>query len=203
MIRKTIAKAFGRSLKQNVESSIRPQSTVSTRVGKIQLIFKDLHEAFRRALEKRLLAGQEDLSVRLSDISPQLEGQEFMVELGGCTVRFCNGMNGVIWMHRQQSDQHEPSPRLSILSLHLDDLGALSLIEKPVQSGRTAFRFTSVPRIVDSMLRELAPLPDKRRSEEEAVGSSAGMNVEEATLAEKGVGAPEKEGARAAEGGNE
>ena len=112
-------------------------------------IFEDLREAFQEIIEKRLLSKNSDPTLGITAVRQELEGQEFIVQCASGTFHFRSSMNGIIWLFREKNKQ---LLRINMFSLYPDELGLPQLIEKPVQSRRAPFRFTSIPRVVEDVL---------------------------------------------------
>ena len=158
MIRRTIARAFRRTLTGNVTQSVPPEPQETSRARRAQAAFAELSEGFQNNIEWRILSGCGDPRLRFSPIVQGLEGQQFVVEAPGIVCRVRNSMNGLLWLAIQREGDAE---RRQILSLHRDETERYQLISKEVGEARTSFRFTSVPSLVEGVL---GPAPDERET---------------------------------------
>ena len=159
MIRRTIARAFGRTLTENVAQPVPPEAQEALRARRAQAAFAELYECFQNNIERRILAGCGEPRLRFSPIGQGLEGQQFVVEAPGIVCRVRNSMNGLLWMATQQEGDAE---RHQILSLHRDETERYQLISKELGKevgARTSFQFTSVPSLVEGVI---GPAPDER-----------------------------------------
>ncbi len=147
MIRRTISRAFGRSLEGKVGPAFQPVEQRSSRVHQVHKIFKDLQETF-----SKLPRVGERAALEVTPPRAKPEGLEFSVSGPGFSCRFVDNMNGMIWIW---SDRAGEGVQVDVLTLHPDEEGALRLIAKPVRRVRpvrTVFRFTSVPEVVGQAL---------------------------------------------------
>lgn len=163
MIRKTVSRAFGRALPPAIEAlapeappAAGPESAPPSALQEIQAVFRELHDALRRSVEKRLLAGPADSGLQVSAIAAGPAGQEFTVGSSTRRRRVRNPLNGFIWIFDVESGGLRP---LSLIGFHPDAHGARRLVEKPMRRPRQAFRFSSIPWLVEQLLGEDVKAP--------------------------------------------
>lgn len=185
MIRKTVSRAFGRSLEPTRDAA--PGGDPRSRFGQMNTVFEDLRSAFLSAFGRS--RGEEEAERRVTAIRQEMEGREFRVLADTGAFRFRNTMNGLVWILREVRAGFE---RLATLSLHPDERGEQRLVEKRLGRTRSAFRYTSISWLVES-ITGLAP--PARATTAEAADRSGETNRESG-------GAPDDElGDRRSDGG--
>lgn len=146
MIRKTVARAFGRS----PGGPTRPISDDTEFVQRVRKAFDSLHDMFRQEIEKlaRIHKKKEspgEFRYQVSGIRSSDERTEFTVTSPHATFRWTITQPGLVVLSRTGSggleDRH-------FLSLHPDAEGVLQLVARPDRPGRHSFRYTSLTGIV-------------------------------------------------------
>lgn len=151
MIRRTVARAFARSLEVEEERPGPPLLRDETPLGrKIHRLYEELHTAFRDAIKRRLRAvpGTE-APYAVSQVQSKPGGMEFTVRTPCGQRRFRNSMRGRIELLVQEGGRE---PEESLLALHPDEEGKPQLIRKATGQRRGGFEFTSVPDLVNETL---------------------------------------------------
>lgn len=161
-LRKTIARAFGRGL-DPLEESGRGELQGDSPLGqRVYRAFEELHESLQRELDRDHASYLASGEIQLTPRKPGARGVEFRLLSPAGECEFIDGQNGYFWIRYRDLEGHRWQ---ALYSFHPDDSGRMELVEKPVGSRRSPFRFTSLPAIIGQVLGGRGPVvPPSRES---------------------------------------
>src|SRR5262245_29819987 len=112
MIRRTVARAFGMSGDERPRADEPPAAAApnGSRIALLNQFFGELQEAFERAAREGVGGGANGggdgagaAAARISKTRPRPEGLEFTIDGPRGAFRFLNTLDGIIWIHRDES----------------------------------------------------------------------------------------------------
>lgn len=159
MIRKTVAKAFGRSLEFQGPREVSPSLLDEEQplVKKVQRAFEDLHALFQEKAKKlqSLAPPKAEALWRVSAIETRPQGLEFRVSFAGGICRWLCPLHG----HFLRFLEAPGRARLPVLyTFQPDEEGILQLVAKPLGPRALGWKPTSLQEAL--ALEEIVELPE-------------------------------------------
>jgi hypothetical protein len=162
MIRKTVARAFAHSDDSQDPVSASVSTTELGQTRRMQEVFEDLHATLlRNSAEVTDESGMAS-SVTVSEMLPSKHGVEFNVSAVAVRCQIVNSMKGMLFVNFVASEskpEEDGVLRSAVLSMYADEVGTPQLIAKTVSAGRSPFRYTSVPAVVERILAFVSDCP--------------------------------------------